>query len=126
MINSLDDYFSWYNIENPEHVAFAKKKLKGSARDWWHKIDSNKISFDRPPIIRCTDMCKKLEDKYLLPDCKHVLIPYTRGTLSVDDYTTKFRKLNIRCKVNEADFMTINYYRNGLHQEIRGMVMHNF
>lgn len=39
-INSLVDYFSWRNIEDPWHVTFAKMKLKGLARNWWKSIDS--------------------------------------------------------------------------------------
>lgn len=42
-------------------------KLKGSARNWWQKFDTNNVLFDGPHITRWNDMRKKLKD-YMWPD----------------------------------------------------------
>ncbi|RWR91096.1 putative mitochondrial protein [Cinnamomum micranthum f. kanehirae] len=35
-LNSLEDYFAWYNMNDEQRIAFTKVKLKGPARIWWY------------------------------------------------------------------------------------------
>ena len=44
-LNSLDDYFAWYIINDAQKIAFTKVKLKGPARIWWQSIESNELAF---------------------------------------------------------------------------------
>ena len=64
----LEDYFTWYHIENPQHVTFVKMKLKGPAIIWWKNIDDHNKDMGRPPITQWEVMKERLEDKYLPTD----------------------------------------------------------
>ena len=64
-LNSLEDYFNWYCMDDAQCVAFVKVKFKGSAKAWWHGIDHNNFVMGCPAITRWDDMSEKLEGKYL-------------------------------------------------------------
>ena len=40
---SIEDYFTWYHIENPQRVTFVKMRLKGPARIRWKNIDDHSV-----------------------------------------------------------------------------------
>ena len=46
-INSLD-YFTWYNMNDAQKIAFTKVKLKGPARIWWQSIENSELAFRHP------------------------------------------------------------------------------
>ena len=64
-LNSLEDYFNWYRMDDAQRVAFVKVKLKGSVRAWWHGVDHNNFVMGHPAVTRWDDMREKLEGKYL-------------------------------------------------------------
>ena len=51
-LTSIEDYFTWYHIEDPQRVTFVKMKFKGPARIWWKNIDDHNVPMGRPPITR--------------------------------------------------------------------------
>lgn len=106
---ALKDYFAWYKIEDPQHVPFVKRKMRGSARLWWQSIDNNNIGFDRPAITTWIVTHQKLESKYLHSDyistMQIELLASKQDFLTVDIYTDKFQELNICAKVNEDDLI---------------------
>lgn len=38
--------FTWYKIEDHQHVTFVKMKMKSVAKLWWQRIDNNNFAFD--------------------------------------------------------------------------------
>ena len=72
-----------------------------------------------------------MKDKYLpldyLDSFQRELINFQQGSMSIDEYTHKFRELCIHCKVNETDRLIVNCYREKLCSDIkREMIMFNF
>lgn len=95
-INSLEDFFYYHNMEDPQHVTFIKMKPKGPARICWQDIENENVVFDykysfgHPPITQWTYMHKQLEDKHQhKTTVKRKPTKYTQGTLSVFEHTKK-------------------------------------
>ena len=41
-INDMENYFECKDVEDPQRIKFAKAKLKGSAKIWWQKVQSER------------------------------------------------------------------------------------
>jgi hypothetical protein len=49
-LTSLEDYFDWSGLSLDRQVRFAKLKLKGQARVWWHSVEEWLHRLKQPPI----------------------------------------------------------------------------
>ena len=68
-------------------------------------------------------MKQKLKEKYLLDSYKHRLLDKLhrlhQGSMSVQEYTTDFDDLTLRCEVQEDSYQTISRYHFGLRSDIQ-------
>jgi hypothetical protein len=105
-ITSLEDYFDWSGLSLDRQVRFAKMKLKGAARVWWHNVEERFLWLQQPPITEWKEMKMKLQEKYLSLDYADSLfkelILLRQGTMTVDDYASKFHELSIRSQISET------------------------
>jgi len=62
---AMKDYFDWYEMFNIERVRFAKMKLVGPARKFWHTVTSHLKQIRQPPIEQWEVMKDRLKEKYL-------------------------------------------------------------
>ena len=53
-INELEEYFEYEEIEDLDRVRFAKAKLKGHAKIWWHKDAAFSKMFNSEEIDQIT------------------------------------------------------------------------
>ena len=75
-------------------------------------------------------MKKKLKEKYLFDFYKHRLLDklhnFCQGSRSVQEYTTDFDDLTLRCEVQEDSYQAISRYCSGLRSDIqRAMFIHS-
>ena len=66
-LNSLEDYFAWYNMNDEQRIAFTKVKLKGPARIWWYGVENNELALGQP-ITRWFNMKERLKSNFLPSD----------------------------------------------------------
>lgn len=61
----LENYFDWSGLSFDRQVRFAKMKLKGQARIWWHSVEERLHRLKHSPINKWDKMKLKLQEKYL-------------------------------------------------------------
>eukprot|EP00268_Persea_americana_P054386 TRINITY_DN6228_c0_g1_i6.p1 TRINITY_DN6228_c0_g1~~TRINITY_DN6228_c0_g1_i6.p1 ORF type:complete len:236 (+),score=22.74 TRINITY_DN6228_c0_g1_i6:765-1472(+) len=122
LLNSLEDYFAWYGINDEQQIAFTKVKLKGPARIWWYGVENNELALGQP-ITRWFNMKGRLKSNFLPSDYIDTLhqgyLTLQQGNLSVEEYTNKFREYIVRCNLKTDDRLTITRFRDGLRNDIR-------
>jgi len=75
-------------------------------------------------------MKQKLEEKYLPDSYKRRLLDklhsFRQGSMSIQEYTTDFDDLILRCEVQEDSYQAVSRYRSGLRSDIqRAMFIHS-
>ena len=112
-LNSLEDYFAWYNMNDEQRIAFTKVKLKGPARIWWYGVENNELALGQP-ITRWFNMKERLKSNFLPSDYIDTLhqeyLTLQQGNLSVEEYTNKFREYIVRCNLKTDDRLTITRF----------------
>ncbi|XXG51993.1 hypothetical protein AAC387_Pa03g0426 [Persea americana] len=66
-LNSLEDYFVWYIMNDEQRIAFTKVKLKGPTRIWWYGVENNELALGQP-ITRWFNMKERLKSNFLPSD----------------------------------------------------------
>jgi len=121
-ITSLEVYFDWSCLSLDRQVRFAKMKLKGAARVWWHSMEERLHRLQQPPIIEWEEMKMKLQEKYIPLDYAdslfEVLIMLHQGNMTVDDYASKFHELSIRSQISETERQTLAQFKARLRDDI--------
>jgi hypothetical protein len=121
-LTSLKDYFDWSGLSLDRQVRFAKMKLKGQARVWWHSVEERLHRLKQPPITDWDEMKMKLQEKYLMLDYEdslfEELILPRQGTMTVDEYTNKFHELSIRSQIADTELQTLARLKAGLRKDI--------
>jgi hypothetical protein len=101
----LEDYFDWSGLSLDRQVRFAKMKLKGQARIWWHSVEEHLHRLKQSPINNWDKMKLKLQEKYLPLDYEdsffEELILLRQGNMTMDEYVNKFHELSIRSQIAE-------------------------
>ena len=119
-LNSLEDYFAWYNMNDGQRIAFTK--VKGPARIWWYGVENNELALGQP-ITRWFNMKERLKSNFLPSDYIDTLhqefLTLQQGNLSVEEYTNKFHEYIVRCNLKTDDRLTITRFRDGLLNDIR-------
>ena len=49
-LESMEDYFEWYNMNDAQRVRFAKMKLIGSARKYWQNVQKGIERLGQPRL----------------------------------------------------------------------------
>jgi hypothetical protein len=121
-LTSLEDYLDWSGLSLDSQVRFAKMKLKGQARVWWHSVEERLHWLKQPPITEWDEMKLKLQEKYIPMDYEdslfEELILLRQGTMTVDDYTSRFHEFSIRSQISETERQTLACFKAGLHDDI--------
>jgi len=101
----MKDYFDWYEMSNIKRVRFAKMKLVGPARKFWHAVTSNLEQIRQPPIGQWEVMKDRLKEKYLSSFHRTHLVDQMLGlrqsSSCVSDYINASKELIQRCELVE-------------------------
>lgn len=116
-LNSLDDCFAWYNMNDAQKIAFTKVKLKGPACILWQSIENSELTFGHL-VMHWEEMKQKLKQNSLLSDYIDPLhkghLNLQQGNYSLDECTNMFQD-DIVCYNLQADNgLTINKYTEGM------------
>ena len=125
---AIEEYFDWYEMIDNERVRFAKMKFTNSTKMYWQNVLQYMLRLGEPPITQWVVMKAKLLKKYIPPSYKSQLfstmINLKQMTLSVAEYSAKFKEARLRCSEFhvEDQFSVCTRFVNGLEFDIQRMV----
>ena len=96
----MEDYFDRYEMFDIELVRFAKMKLVGPEKKFWHPDTSHLERMHQPPINQWEVMKDRLKEKYLPSFHKthlvNQMLDLRQSSSCVSDYINAFEEL-IQC-----------------------------
>ena len=120
---NLDNYFEWKTLEENRKVLFVKLKLKGTALQWWKRVEEQRARQGKPKISTWEHMKAKLRKQFLPADYTMELYEKFHGlkqnNMSVEEYTAEFNNLSIRVGLSESNEQITSRYLCGLNNSIR-------
>ena len=132
-----DDFIDWLytvervfdikNLSDEQKVKLVAIKLKKNASIWWEHIIKQRTREGKPKIVSWDKMKKKLMAKFLPVQFRQeAFIEYHNfkqsGGMLVEEFTSEFDRLRLRCDVIEEEEETIARYLAALKPEIADVV----
>lgn len=109
-------------------VKFTRCLIEGPARLYWTNVERNSERLDLPPIERWDEMLLKLREKYVPPYFRskvlHQLGNLIQGSQTIDEYTTRFDELLVRCDIREDSSFTLSMFKHCLRSKIKMGLVH--
>jgi len=132
----LDEFFEWLHTverifdykEVPEDkkVKLVALRLRKYVSLCWTNLCSKRIRERKQKIQTCDRMKAKMKARFLPPsylqDNYSQLHNLTQGDMSVNEYTREFKKLLIKCDIQEPEEQTIVRYLGGLEPKYSNVV----
>ena len=119
---SLENYFEWKPMTEARKVLFVKLKLKGTALQWWKRVEEQRVRQGKQKISTWEHMKAKMRKQFLPAD--YAMELYERfhslkQNRTVEEYTSEFNNLSIRVGLNETNEQMTSRYIAGLNQSVR-------
>jgi hypothetical protein len=125
-LTTVERIFNFKDIPENRKVKVVAIKLRKHASIWWEHLKRQREREGRERITTWAKMKRELKRKYLPDHYKQDAFMkfhnFKQRELSVEEYTTEFDHLMIRCDVVEQEEQMIARYLGGLHVEISDVV----
>ncbi|GJZ12882.1 RNA-directed DNA polymerase [Tanacetum coccineum] len=125
-LHTVERVFDIKNLSDEQKVKLVVIKLKKNASTWWEHVIKQRTREGKAKIANWSKMKKKLMAKILLVQyCQEAFIEYhnyKQTSISVEEFTSEFDRLRLRCNVVEEDEETIACYLAALKPEISDVV----
>ena len=120
---AMEDYFDWYEMSDIERVRFAKRKLVGLARKFWHTITSHLERIRQPLIEQWEVMKDGLKEKYI-PSFHRThlvdqMLDLRQSSSCVSHYINAFEELFQRYELLEGPYFTTARFIRGLRSDLK-------
>ncbi|XP_061364670.1 uncharacterized protein LOC133308096 [Gastrolobium bilobum] len=125
-LHTVERVFDLKNLTDEQKVKLVAIKLRKHASIWWEHVKKQRIRDGKSKIQRWDKMKKLLQHKFLPAQYRQeAFIEYhnfRQRDLTVEQYTTEFDRLRMRCDMVEEDEQVIARYLGGLRDEISDVV----
>jgi len=115
-LGTMEDYFDWYEMSNIEWAQFAKMKLVGPARKFWHTVMSHFERLRQLPINQWEVMKDRLKEKYLPAFYRTHLVDQM---LDLRQSNNALEELIQLCELVEDPSFTIAWFIRGLRPDLK-------
>ncbi|PWA46995.1 hypothetical protein CTI12_AA504100 [Artemisia annua] len=123
---TVERVFDIKNLSDEQKVKLVAIKLKKNASIWWEHVIKQHIREGKAKIVNWSKMKKKLMAKFLPVQYRQEAFieyhNYKHTTSLVEEFTSEFDRLRLRCDVVEEDEETIACYLAALKPEISDVV----
>jgi hypothetical protein len=122
-LNKLEVYFSVHNIDEDKNISFSQLKLEGQALTWW-EIHVDTLGLEGDLLVNKWEDLKTLIKSQVFPivyvEDQWILWNYfmQRQGKSVQEYTTKFRNMDIMMSISPKNPDALLKYGGGCYKII--------
>ena len=106
-MQTVERIFEYEEIPEDKKVKLVALKLKKYAPLWWTNLLAKRVRQGKGKIRTWEKMKTKLKARFLLPtyiqNNYSLLHHFTQGSMSVEEYTREFKKLMIKCDLQEVE-----------------------
>jgi len=117
-LHTVERIFEYKDVPEDKKVKLVALRLRKYASLWWTNLCAKLIRERKTKIRTWEKMKSKLKAHFRPPtyvqDCYSQLHNLTQGNLNVEEYTHEFKKLVIKCDLQEPEEQTIVRYLGGL------------
>jgi len=117
-LHMVERVFEYKDVPEDRKVKLVALRLRKYASLWWTNLCAKRVRERKAKIRTWEKMKTKLKARFLPPtyvrDCYSQLHNLNQGNLSVEEYTREFKKLVIKCDLQEPEEQTIVRYLGGL------------
>ena len=121
-LQTVERVFDVKDILDEKKVKLVALKLRRYASTWWANIVAKRAKKGKRKIKSWRKMKSKLKEKFLpslyLQENYSKLHHLKQGSLSIQEYTRKFKRLLIKCDLKEDEDQTLARYLGGLNERI--------
>ena len=125
-LNTVERVFDYKDVSDGQKVKLVAIKLKKHASIWWEQLKNQRACEGKRKIATWEKMKKELRKKFLPGHYRQYAFlkfhNFRQKDLSMEEYTTEFDHLKMRCDVSEPEEQTIARYLGGLRSEIANVV----
>ncbi|GJS12981.1 RNA-directed DNA polymerase [Tanacetum coccineum] len=125
-LHTVERVFDIKNLSDEQKVKLVAIKLKKNASIWWEHVIKQRTQEGKAKIVNWSKMKKKLMVKNLPVQYRQEAFidyhNYKQTSISVEEFTSEFDHLRLRCDVVEEDEETIARYLAALKPEISDVV----
>nr|CAD1821732.1 unnamed protein product [Ananas comosus var. bracteatus] len=120
---SIENYFEWKPMAENRKVLFVKLKLKGTALQWWKRVEEQRARQGKPKVSTWEQMKIKLQKQFLPAD--YTMEQYEKfhslkqQSMNVEEYNSEFYNLSIREGLNKTNEQVTSRYLAELNPSIR-------
>ena len=110
----VERVFEFKDIHDDKKVKLVTLKLRKCASIWWSNVVTKRARKGKGKIRTWEKMKSKLKSKVLPP---HYLDNFLKlhhlkqGSKSVEEYTTDFEQLLLKCDLKEDESQTLHFFR---------------
>ncbi|PWA49561.1 hypothetical protein CTI12_AA478130 [Artemisia annua] len=119
---TVERVFDIKNLSDEQKVKLVAIKLKKNASIWWEHVVRQRTREGKAKIVNWSKMKKKLMAKFLPVQYRQEAFieyhNYKQTSISVEEFTSEFDRLRLRCDVVEEEEETIARYLAALKPEI--------
>ncbi|KAJ0010947.1 hypothetical protein Pint_32911 [Pistacia integerrima] len=110
---SLENYFEWKPMAENRKVLFVKLKLKGTALQWWKRVEEQRAQQGKLKISTWQHMKTKLWKQFLPADYTMELYEglhcLKQNNMSVEEYFAEFNNLSIPVGLSKTEKRVSRY-----------------